>query len=305
MAVAGAGLRDAQHRDAARRAVHDGRAFDVLRAGEVRPAAGGAAKTRSWSAATRWSRWERSSRSCSARSRPACWPPTAACGAITDDTHRASRSAGFADQPGDSDAAPGGAGPAHRLAAVDLDAGTTSAPRANRAPCSCRSSASRGSGSTARWCSRSCRCTRRMCSAAASRSSRCCWSLFSAGIGIGSLLCERLSGRKVEIGLVPFGSIGLTVFAVDLYFATPTRPPAQRSSAAQFVAAAGLVARADGPRPDRRVRRLLHRAALRARAAALAARGHVAGHRREQHPERACSWSSPRCLRRGALATRA
>ena len=45
--------------------------------------------------------------------------------------------------------------------------------------------------------------------------------MFSAGVGIGSLLCERLSGRKVEIGLVPFGSIGLTVFAVDLYFATP------------------------------------------------------------------------------------
>jgi 1-acyl-sn-glycerol-3-phosphate acyltransferase len=44
---------------------------------------------------------------------------------------------------------------------------------------------------------------------------------FSVGVGIGSLLCERLSGHKVEMGLVPFGSIGLTVFAVDLYFATP------------------------------------------------------------------------------------
>ena len=45
-------------------------------------------------------------------------------------------------------------------------------------------------------------------------------ALFSVGIGAGSLLCERLSGRKVEIGLVPFGSIGLTVFAVDLWLAT-------------------------------------------------------------------------------------
>ena len=43
---------------------------------------------------------------------------------------------------------------------------------------------------------------------------------FSIGIGVGSLLCERLSGRKVEIGLVPFGSIGLTVFAIDLWLAT-------------------------------------------------------------------------------------
>jgi 1-acyl-sn-glycerol-3-phosphate acyltransferase len=43
---------------------------------------------------------------------------------------------------------------------------------------------------------------------------------FSLGIGLGSLLCERLSGHKVEIGLVPFGSIGLTAFAVDLWLAT-------------------------------------------------------------------------------------
>ncbi|AKU24478.1 MFS transporter [Massilia sp. MB5] len=43
---------------------------------------------------------------------------------------------------------------------------------------------------------------------------------FSLGIGAGSLLCERLSGRKVEIGLVPFGSFGLTLFGIDLYFAT-------------------------------------------------------------------------------------
>jgi 1-acyl-sn-glycerol-3-phosphate acyltransferase len=45
-------------------------------------------------------------------------------------------------------------------------------------------------------------------------------ALFSIGIGTGSLLCERLSGRKVEIGLVPFGSIGLTVFAIDLWLAS-------------------------------------------------------------------------------------
>ncbi len=45
----------------------------------------------------------------------------------------------------------------------------------------------------------------------------CLLALFSVGIGIGSLLCERMSGRRVELGLVPFGSIGLTVFAVDLW----------------------------------------------------------------------------------------
>src|SRR5687768_15910726 len=43
---------------------------------------------------------------------------------------------------------------------------------------------------------------------------------FSVGVGLGALGCERLSGRKVEIGLVPFGSIGMTVFAVDLWLAS-------------------------------------------------------------------------------------
>lgn len=46
-------------------------------------------------------------------------------------------------------------------------------------------------------------------------------ALFSVGVGVGSLLCERLSSGRVEIGLVPFGSIGLTLFAIDLYFAAP------------------------------------------------------------------------------------
>jgi 1-acyl-sn-glycerol-3-phosphate acyltransferase len=44
-------------------------------------------------------------------------------------------------------------------------------------------------------------------------------TVFSLGIGVGSLLCERLSGHKIEIGLVPLGSIGLTVFGIDLFFA--------------------------------------------------------------------------------------
>jgi len=44
---------------------------------------------------------------------------------------------------------------------------------------------------------------------------------FTVGIGLGSLLCERMSGKRVEIGLVPFGSIGLTLFGLDMYFASP------------------------------------------------------------------------------------
>ena len=52
-------------------------------------------------------------------------------------------------------------------------------------------------------------------------------TLFSVGVGIGSLLCEKLSGHKVEIGLVPLGAFGMTLFGVLLYFAQHA-PAAQR-----------------------------------------------------------------------------
>lgn len=45
-------------------------------------------------------------------------------------------------------------------------------------------------------------------------------TIFSLGIGTGSLLCDKLSGGKVEIGLVPFGAIGLSLFGIDLYVAS-------------------------------------------------------------------------------------
>jgi 1-acyl-sn-glycerol-3-phosphate acyltransferase len=61
-------------------------------------------------------------------------------------------------------------------------------------------------------------------------------AMFSIGIGAGSLLCERFSGHKIEIGLVPFGSIGLTVFAVDLYFATPAAAPGAGLAIIDFLA---------------------------------------------------------------------
>jgi 1-acyl-sn-glycerol-3-phosphate acyltransferase len=63
--------------------------------------------------------------------------------------------------------------------------------------------------------------------------------VFSAGIGIGSLLCERLSGHKIEIGLVPFGSIGLTLFALDLYCALGAHINDGPVTLAQFVREAG------------------------------------------------------------------
>jgi 1-acyl-sn-glycerol-3-phosphate acyltransferase len=47
---------------------------------------------------------------------------------------------------------------------------------------------------------------------------------FTFGIGVGSLLCEKLSAKRVELGLVPLGSIGLTLFALDLAIASPAVP---------------------------------------------------------------------------------
>ncbi len=61
-------------------------------------------------------------------------------------------------------------------------------------------------------------------------------AVFSIGIGLGSLLCEKMSRGQVEIGLVPFGSIGMTVFTIDLYFAVQGLPVASAQGAAQFLA---------------------------------------------------------------------
>ena len=43
-------------------------------------------------------------------------------------------------------------------------------------------------------------------------------SVFSIGIALGSMLCERLSRHRVEMGLVPLGSMGLTLFGVLLWW---------------------------------------------------------------------------------------
>ncbi len=45
-------------------------------------------------------------------------------------------------------------------------------------------------------------------------------SAFCIGTGLGSMLCEKLCNRRIELGLVPFGSIGLCIFVIDLYFAS-------------------------------------------------------------------------------------
>jgi 1-acyl-sn-glycerol-3-phosphate acyltransferase len=66
-------------------------------------------------------------------------------------------------------------------------------------------------------------------------------ALFSIGTGIGSLLCEKLSARTVEIGLVPLGAFGMSAFLLDLYFARPDVAGVAGLSLAEFVRAPGSV----------------------------------------------------------------
>ncbi|HST45109.1 MAG TPA: MFS transporter [Luteimonas sp.] len=64
-------------------------------------------------------------------------------------------------------------------------------------------------------------------------------ALFSIGVGIGSLLCEKLSARTVEIGLVPLGAFGISAFLLDLYFARSGAPPATGLSVQAFLSGQG------------------------------------------------------------------
>ena len=64
-------------------------------------------------------------------------------------------------------------------------------------------------------------------------------AVFSIGIGTGSLLCEKLSHKQVEPGLVPLGSIGLSLFAFDLWLASPAQALQHGLSVADFLAQAG------------------------------------------------------------------
>ena len=63
----------------------------------------------------------------------------------------------------------------------------------------------------------------------------------AVGVGLGSLLCERMSGHRIELGLVPFGSIGLSLFAIDLYFAQPVAAVTSVTSIGEFIGRPGTL----------------------------------------------------------------
>ncbi|WP_231759574.1 MFS transporter [Microbulbifer elongatus] len=67
----------------------------------------------------------------------------------------------------------------------------------------------------------------------------CC---FTIGVAIGSLLCGRLSGGRVELGLVPIGAAGLTVVGVLLASATGNYQPPVEPTVAAFWANEGAPA---------------------------------------------------------------
>ncbi|MGH7927299.1 MAG: MFS transporter, partial [Candidatus Binatia bacterium] len=48
------------------------------------------------------------------------------------------------------------------------------------------------------------------------------WTFTALGVGAGSLMAGRLSGDKIELGLVPLGAIGMGLFSMVLYYVTPS-----------------------------------------------------------------------------------
>lgn len=64
-------------------------------------------------------------------------------------------------------------------------------------------------------------------------------ALFSVGTGVGSLICEKLSARTVEIGLVPLGAFGISAFLLDLYLQRQGLAPLRVDSFGEFLRAPG------------------------------------------------------------------
>ncbi|WP_069471981.1 MFS transporter [Candidatus Marithrix sp. Canyon 246] len=68
-------------------------------------------------------------------------------------------------------------------------------------------------------------------------------TMFSVGIGLGSMLCARLSNGRIELGLVPVGAIGIIIFSIDIYFSSlhfiALSLPEAQMNAIQFLDIAG------------------------------------------------------------------
>ncbi|HEX7156293.1 MAG TPA: MFS transporter [Burkholderiaceae bacterium] len=60
-------------------------------------------------------------------------------------------------------------------------------------------------------------------------------AMFTCGTAVGALGCDRLSRHRIELGLVPLGVLGMTLFGIDLYFAIPPAPADRLQTVAQFL----------------------------------------------------------------------
>ncbi|NLY65529.1 MAG: MFS transporter [Alcaligenaceae bacterium] len=59
--------------------------------------------------------------------------------------------------------------------------------------------------------------------------------LFSIGVGMGSLSCERFSKHRPALSLVPLGAIGMSLFSADLYFSITTPDTTTLYTFSQFI----------------------------------------------------------------------
>lgn len=59
-------------------------------------------------------------------------------------------------------------------------------------------------------------------------------ALFSVGIAVGSLACDKLSNHRIEVGIVPIGSFGITIFGALMVTSIPSQLP-EFDSFSQFI----------------------------------------------------------------------
>jgi acyl-[acyl-carrier-protein]-phospholipid O-acyltransferase/long-chain-fatty-acid--[acyl-carrier-protein] ligase len=67
-------------------------------------------------------------------------------------------------------------------------------------------------------------------------------AIFAIGIGIGSLICDKLLGGKVRDYYVPVGALGITIFSIDLFFASA---PMLATAKGEFIGVMAFLQAAD------------------------------------------------------------
>ena len=66
-------------------------------------------------------------------------------------------------------------------------------------------------------------------------------AIITIAIAVGSLTCEWLSGRRIEIGLVPVGAFGTSILGIDFYFAVEAISASELRTLSEFFVAQGTL----------------------------------------------------------------